>query len=401
MAWLSMASQCRSATKATGMACHCDLSAVFLRHPHRRNPMSTSVADWNRIADRELLVEFRDALNDQVTTLERQVANLRRTPDDRDSVASLFRALHTIKGDASICRFELGVRITHPIEDILVRLREGKLDFSPLLAEAILLALDRLELAVEALLAGRPVDPLRLAALIEGLDRLSETGNAGLDTASVSLIEAVTGFRPAGATAKLTPKSANRGQDNADDLRFFQRLALQLETYSPLFKGRSGRLLRLALETNARAGKPVDVVQLEAAVYLHDIGMMFLPESVWLKLGPLTDVERRVMHEHPSFAAGLAERMAGWQEASVMVAQHHEMVDGGGYPQGLKEDQIVPGARILAIVDAFEAVTLKHSHRGEGRSLLRAVAEINASDRQFSTEWIAHFNQVIRGMVEA
>ena len=363
--------------------------------------MSTSVPDWNRIADRELLLEFRDALNDQVTTLERQVANLRRMPDDRDSVATLFRALHTIKGDASICRFELGVRIAHPIESLLVRLREGKLSFSPLLAEAMLLALDRLELAVEALLAGRPVDPLRLPALIEGLDRLSETENTGLDAASVNLIEAVTGFRPAGATAKLTPKGANRGQDNAGDLRFFQRLALQLETYSPLFKGRSGRLLRLALETNARAGKPVDAAQLEAAVYLHDIGMMFLPESVWLKLGPLTDAERRVMHEHPSFAAGLAGRMTGWQDAAMMIAQHHEMVDGRGYPQGLREDQIVPGAKILAIIDAFEAVTLKHSHRGQGRSLLRAVAEINASDRQFSTEWIGHFNQVIRGMVEA
>jgi HD-GYP domain-containing protein (c-di-GMP phosphodiesterase class II) len=363
--------------------------------------MSTSAAAWNRIADRELLVEFRDALNDQVTTLERQVANLRRSPDDRDSVATLFRALHTIKGDASICRFELGVRITHPIESLLVRLREGKLAFSPLLAEAILLALDRLELAVEALLAGRPVDPLRLPALIEGLDRLSETGNTGLDATSVDLIEAVTGFRPAGAAAKLTPRAANRGQDNAADLQFFQRLALQLESYSPLFKGRSGRLLRLALETNARAGKPVDVAQLEAAVYLHDIGMMFLPESVWLKLGPLTDAERRVMHEHPHFAAGLAERMAGWQEAATMIAQHHEMVDGGGYPQGLKEDDIVPGAKILAIIDAFEAVTLKHGHRGAGRSLLRAVAEINASDRQFSAEWIGHFNQVIRGMVEA
>jgi HD-GYP domain-containing protein (c-di-GMP phosphodiesterase class II) len=363
--------------------------------------MSTSVADWNRIADRELLQEFRDALNDQVTTLERQVANLRRTPDDRDSVATLFRALHTIKGDASICRFQLGVRITHPIESLLVRLREGTLAFSPLLAEAILLALDRLELAVEALLAGRPVDPLRLPALIDGLDRLGATGNAGLDAASVDLIEAVTGFRPAGAAAKLTPKAANRGQDNAADLHFFQRLAQQLETYSPLFKGRSGRLLRLALETNARAGKPVDVAQLEAAVYLHDIGMMFLPESVWLKHGPLTDAERHVMHEHPSFAAGLAERMAGWQEAAVMIAQHHEMVDGGGYPQGLKEDQIVPGAKILAIIDAFEAVTLKHGHRGAGRSLLRAVAEVNASDRQFSAEWIGHFNQVIRGMVEA
>ena len=77
------------------------------------------------------------------------------------------------------------------------------------------------------------------------------------------------------------------------------------------------------------------------------------------------------------------------------------MVDGQGYPQGLKEDQIVPGAKILAIADAYESVMLKHSHRGEGRSLLRAVAEINASDKQFSAEWIAHFNKVIRGLVEA
>jgi len=363
--------------------------------------MSTSTARYNQIADRELLVEFRDALNDQVTTLERQVANLRRDAGDRESVATLFRALHTIKGDASICRFELGVRITHPIESLLVRLREGKLAFSPLLAEAILLALDRLELAVEALLAGRSLDSLRLQPLIDGLDLLSARENAGLDAASVALIEAVTGFRPASAEAKLMPKAAARGHSNASDLKFFQHLALQLETYSPLFKGRSGRLLRLALETNLRAGRPVDPAQLEAAVYLHDIGMMFLPESIWLKVGALTDAERRVMHEHPSFAAGIAERMVGWHEAAEMIAQHHEMVDGRGYPQGLKEDRIVPGAKILAIIDAFESVTLKHSHRGEGRSLLRAVAEINASDNQFSAEWIEHFNQGIRGMVEA
>ena len=363
--------------------------------------MSTSISRYNQIADRELLTEFRDALSDQVTTLERQVTNLRRDPDDRESIAALFRALHTIKGDASICRFELGVRLTHPIEALLARLREGQLVFSPLLAEAVLLALDRLELAVETLLAGRSLEPLRLQALIDGLDQLSRSGNAGLDAGSVDLIEAVTGFRPAGAVAKLTPRTSAGEQSNASDLQFFHRLALQLETYSPLFTGRSGRLLRLALDTNARAGKPVDAAQLEAAVYLHDIGMMFLPESIWLRVGALTDAERRVMHEHPSFAAGLAERMAGWQEAAVMIAQHHEMVDGRGYPQGLKEDQIIPGARILAIVDAFESVTLKHSHRGEGRSLLRAVAEINASDNQFSAEWIEHFNQVIRGMVEA
>lgn len=363
--------------------------------------MSPSAERYNQIADRELLVEFRDSLNDQVATLERQVANLRRDPGDRESVGTLFRALHTIKGDASICRFDLGVRITHPIESLLVRLREGRLSFSPLLAEAVLLALDRLELAVEALLAGRTVDSLRLPALISGLDSLGTLDGASLEAGAVDLIEAVTGFRPAGADAKLSARAAMRSNDNADDLRFFQRLALQLEARSPLFKGRSGRLLRLALDTNARAGSPVDPVQLQAAVYLHDVGMMFLPESIWLRVGPLTDAERRVMHEHPSLAAGLAERMAGWQDAAAMIAQHHEMPDGKGYPQGLTDERIVPGAKILAIIDAFEAVTLKHSHRGEGRSLLRAIAEVNASDKQFSAEWIGHFNQVIRGMLEA
>ena len=363
--------------------------------------MNTSIDRYNQIADRELLLEFRDSLTDQAAALERQVANLRRDSNDRDSIAALFRALHTIKGDAAICRFELGVRIAHPIEGLLVQMREGTLHFSPLLAEAVLLALDRLELAVEVLLAGRPMDSLRIGALLDGLDRLGNSaGSAAIDNSAVSLIEAVTGFRPAAAPAKVTPKEASRGHDRSADLRFFKSLALLFENRSPLYKGRSGRLLRLALDTNARGGKPADPVQLEAAVYLHDVGMMFLPEPLWLKAGELSDDERTRLREHPKYGAGLVERMEGWQEAATIIAQHHEMADGGGYPAGLKENQIVPGAMILAIADAFEAVTLKHNERGEGRSLVRAIAEVNASDKQFSTHWIGHFNQVIRGVVE-
>ena len=63
-------------------------------------------------------------------------------------------------------------------------------------------------------------------------------------------------------------------------------------------------------------------------------------------------------------------------------------------------NQICASAKILAIVDAFEAVMLKHIHRGKNRSVLRAVAEINASDNQFAPEWIAPFNAVIRKAVE-
>jgi HD-GYP domain-containing protein (c-di-GMP phosphodiesterase class II) len=135
-------------------------------------------------------------------------------------------------------------------------------------------------------------------------------------------------------------------------------------------------------------------------VYLHDVGMMFAPESVWLKVGKLTAADKQLLHEHPGHAAGLLERMPGWAAAAEMVAQHHEMPDGGGYPAGLKTDAICAGAKILAIVDAFEAVTLKHSHRGQTRSLVRAIAEVNACDNQFAAEWIGPFNSVIRKMVE-
>jgi HD-GYP domain-containing protein (c-di-GMP phosphodiesterase class II) len=92
--------------------------------------------------------------------------------------------------------------------------------------------------------------------------------------------------------------------------------------------------------------------------------------------------------------------MPGWAAATEMVRQHHEMPDGRGYPQGLKGDAICAGAKILAIVDAFEAVTLKHSGRGQSRSLVRAIAEVNACDNQFDTEWIGPFNNIIRKMVE-
>ena len=106
------------------------------------------------------------------------------------------------------------------------------------------------------------------------------------------------------------------------------------------------------------------------------------------------------MRNHPGFAAGLLQRMPGWEGAAEIVSQHHEMPDGAGYPAQLPATSICPGAKILAIVDAFEAVMLKHIHRGKNRSVLRAIAEVNACDRQFAPEWITPFNNVIRKTIE-
>lgn len=359
------------------------------------------------ITDFEALEEFIESLNDLAPNIERDVSRLRSAPDDREIIGSLFRSLHNIKGDATLCKVELAATIAHPIETLLARLRNGELAFSAILAETILLAIDRLELAVEGLRSRRSLENLRLVALVNGLQRLADAAAVDVDREAAEVITAVTGFRstvesipPLGRGRSPSAISKSPAQTR-DDLRFFRSLADQLENHSPLFKGRTLRLLRLASETNQIRNKPVDPVQLEAAVYMHDIGMMLLPESTWLKVGHMTPDEKAVMQNHPGYAAGLLARMPGWEAAAEMVAQHHEMPDGRGYPEGLAADRISDGAKILAIVDAFESVMLKHAHRGKNRSVLRAIAEVNACDNQFAKEWIEPFNQVIHYSVNS
>jgi len=355
------------------------------------------------IQDREALEEFADSLTDRAPEVERDVARLRKHPGDREIIADLFRAIHNIKGDAALCKFELGVVVAHPIETMMSRFRDGEIPFSDLLAEMILLAVDRLELATDALLHRKSLENLQLLALVEGLEKLSVSSVHEIDAHCAELIEAVTGFSPViGDISSRAPKVGKPSSENAgNDLQFFRSLAQQLESRSPLFKGRTMRILRLALETNKAGGNAVDPVQLEAAVYLHDVGMMLIPEAIWLKVGKMTEEDKLVLRNHPGFAGGLLQRIPGWDAAAEMVAQHHEMPDGGGYPKELRAQEICAGAKILAIVDAFEAVMLKHIHRGKNRSVLRAIAEINACDKQFAPEWIAPFNAVIRKTIEA
>lgn len=356
------------------------------------------------VQDRDALQEFADALLDRAPQIEHDVSRLKKSPADREVIADLFRGVHNIKGDAALCKFELGVALAHPIESIMTRFRDGEIPFTDLLAESILLAVDRLELATEALLHHKTVEQLHLLALVEGLQAIASAPASQIDLRARDMVVAVTGFSPvsggAVAKAKRPVHSLDGEPPVVADLQFFRSLAMQLEARSPLFRGRTTRILRLALETNKAAGNPVNPLQLEAAIYTHDIGMMFLPESLWLKVGKMSDEEKPLLRNHPGFAAGLLQRMPGWEAAAEMVAQHHEMPDGAGYPNCLKGDQICAGAKILAIVDAFEAVMLKHIHRGRNRSVLRAIAEINACDKQFAPEWFAPFNAVIRRTIE-
>ena len=132
-------------------------------------------------------------------------------------------------------------------------------------------------------------------------------------------------------------------------------------------EGETGSLARLARMSLALAdGLALDRAQreaLELGALLHDIGEIRVPEAVLRKPGPLTTEERLVLQGHPQAGVEILETVPLLTPALDVVGGHHERHDGGGYPQGLKADEIPLAARIFAVVDALDAMTHDRIYR--------------------------------------
>ena len=179
-----------------------------------------------KIDDPVSLEEFKDDLVDLAQKIEQDIGKLKHAPDDRTIIANLFRAFHNIKGDAALCKVELGAIIAHPIETLLGRLREGELQYTDLMGEIILLTVDRLELATESLVSGRSLENLQLVRLLHGLEKLSLVGQAELNDTASRVIESVTGFRPATERVPDRKKRASTShpiESQVADLQFQYR----------------------------------------------------------------------------------------------------------------------------------------------------------------------------------
>ena len=108
---------------------------------------------------------------------------------------------------------------------------------------------------------------------------------------------------------------------------------------------------------------PTQRQALELGALLHDIGEIRTPEAVLQKAGPLTPEERRIVEQHPACGVDLLETVPLLTPALDVVGGHHERYDGGGYPQGLRAEEIPLTARIFAVVDALDAMTNDRPYR--------------------------------------
>ncbi len=156
------------------------------------------------------------------------------------------------------------------------------------------------------------------------------------------------------------------------------------------------KIVNLAVRTSRKLGlteKEVKVLQYVASV--HDIGMTKVSDEILNKTFHLTPEEIRQIQSHPKKGTDLMRPLEFVELVSNITLYHHERVDGLGYPVGLKGDQIPLGARILAVIDAYQSMTMDKPYR-KPLTVVEAVQElVECSGRQFDGEVVDRFIEVL------
>lgn len=127
---------------------------------------------------------------------------------------------------------------------------------------------------------------------------------------------------------------------------------------------------------------------LEFGAILHDIGKIYIPETVLCKNGKLTDDEWVEMRKHPEVGARMIRDIPYLSSALPMVLYHHERWDGDGYPEGLQGETIPASARLLAVADAFDAMTSDRPYRGALSPETAYQEIISAAGKQFDPSMV-------------
>lgn len=127
-----------------------------------------------------------------------------------------------------------------------------------------------------------------------------------------------------------------------------------------------------------------DRSSLEFASLLHDIGKIGISSEVLNKEGKLTTEEYEMIKRHPKIAFDILEDVEFLKESREIIYQHHERIDGNGYPRRLKDEEISLSAKILAVADAYDAMTSIRPYRSEPLTKEEAIEELqNAKGTQF------------------
>jgi HD-GYP domain-containing protein (c-di-GMP phosphodiesterase class II) len=195
-------------------------------------------------------------------------------------------------------------------------------------------------------------------------------------------------------------KDANESLRRSN-LEFAEALVATLEQSDVYTAGHSKAVAIYSRDISRRMNLPIEV---QERAYLcglvHDIGKVGLPASLLLKEGPLTLDERKEMQRHSEIGESILERVETYADVARVVRHHHERIDGEGYPDGISGDEIPTLSKIIAVADAYNAMTSNRPYREAMPSRVARLRLAQAAESQFDTTALAAFEAILAGAAE-
>lgn len=180
-------------------------------------------------------------------------------------------------------------------------------------------------------------------------------------------------------------------------MRTIKVLAYAIDARDHYTHSHSENVTKYAVAIATEMGLSVkEVESIREACALHDLGKIGIEDNILTKPTPLTETEWEQIKRHPEIGAQILEPLTFLNSVIDLVRQHHEHYDGSGYPQGLKAEDILLGARIINVADAYEAMRSARSYRKVPLSKEKAILEIKQnSGKQFDPKVVEAFLRIV------
>ncbi len=174
-------------------------------------------------------------------------------------------------------------------------------------------------------------------------------------------------------------------------------LARTVEAKDKYTEGHCERLSRMSVSM----GKKIDLLEKELVMLrrgglLHDIGKIAIADAILQKKGPLTDEEYEIIKTHTTIGERICSPLKSLKPILPIILYHHEKIDGSGYPAGLKDDEIPLNARIMGLVDCYDALTTSRSYRpAMTREKAMRIIEAETSNGKWDPQLFEHLADLV------
>lgn len=340
---------------------------------------------------------------DHLPQIEIELHRLVNFPNSPELIDSVFRRMHTIKGDFGYCRATPIMDFVHHLESVLQAIREQRYLCSALVAEAILQSLTQVSDMMQTLVETEQFDDISRHALVELLEQLSKSqSQEAADQYSRHVLLTIHSGELGPPMEAPAPWPVASAENIARAINMGEHLAAALAQRHPLWHNRVAAQRKLIFALNRQYLHPANPDVLNIALIWHDVGLLASQDTLLQTDPNIKSPDWDDYAAHPERAATwLLEIAPDCTEAAQIIRQHHHWLNGAGIRSPNYKPPLHPGSFMLGCADLWFDRTAGLSGEAFRRGVLRAVFDVNARlEEQFDAALINAFTAIAKDMTE-